>query len=64
MVDCPGLSLNSRKVIRKYLVHAEVNCEYEQVNTQWRMTKYNEGGHFLEHCDREKQLDDYVHFGT
>lgn len=28
------------------------------------MTRYHENGHFVEHSDREKQMEGHRHFGT
>lgn len=52
-VPMPELSEVSEDLIKIYLlILPNFDDEYDQVNKNWRMTRYHEEGHFVEHCDR------------
>jgi hypothetical protein len=61
----PVLSGRSKPMLNTYFGEIpDYENEYAQVDDIWRLTKYDENGHFMEHCDREKKKEDHKHFGT
>ena len=64
-IPMPELSDASSHLIEEYLANlSNFDDDYDQINKDWRLTRYNEEGHFLEHCDREKYMEGHRHIGT